>query len=155
MPLCWFHSHHTPTHPHYLYLRGSCGCRSFLRLSLALAGFAGSLGGAGLPTSRGTGGLTASTKGFRGLPGNEGLGIFLAGPFSLRGGGSVPGFSGWLKGEKRLLFLFACSEQICSLLMQLVLKRFQPGLYLGVLIRITWLTEKYSKWLIHFLKSGL
>lgn len=107
------------THTHTHYLRGSGGCLSLLRPSLTLGGFDGSLGAAGLPTSRRLGGFTPSTKGFRGLPCNDGLGIFLEGPFSLRGGGSVPGFSGWLK-EKNRLFLVACSEQTCCLEMKLV-----------------------------------
>lgn len=119
----------THMHKHTHYLRGSGGWRSFLRPSLTLGGFAGSLGAAGLPTSRTLGGLMPSAKGFKGLPGNEGLGIFLEGPLSLRGGGSAPGFSGWLKKENRLLFLFAQREQMCGLVMLLVLKRFQHGLF--------------------------
>lgn len=99
-----------------------------------MGGFAGSLGAAGLPISRRLGGLTPSTVVFRGLPGNEGLGIFLEGPLSLRGGGSVPGFSGWLKEENRFLFVLACSKQTCCLAVLLVTKRFQQGLYLGLLI---------------------
>lgn len=94
---------------HYLRLWGWC---SFLRPSLTLVGFPGSRGWGGLPPSRGFGGLTPSVKVFGGLPGwpgGTGLGIFLGGPLSLRGGGSTPGFNRWLKEKNICMFQFACS----------------------------------------------
>lgn len=76
-------------------------------------GFAGSLGGRGLPTapapappaSRGLlGGLPPSGMGFEGLPcnapGTGGLRVFLMGGLSLRGGGMASCFSGMLGKEK-------------------------------------------------------
>lgn len=85
-----------------------------------LGGSLGSLGPGGLPGGRGLGGFPASVIGLGGFPGcsgNEGLGIILGGPFSLRGGGSAPGFNGWpftATGGCSALFLlaFLCAERV-------------------------------------------
>lgn len=67
-----------------------------------LGGSLGSRGPGGLPPGRGLGGLAASVMGlggFPGCPGNEGLGVILGGPFSLRGGGGAPTFTGELENK--------------------------------------------------------
>lgn len=95
-----------------------CCCRSFLRPSLILGGSLGSRGPGGLPGGRGFGGFTASVIGLGGFPGcsgNDGLGITLGGPLSLRGGGRAPGFNGGpfaAAGGCSALFLlaFLCAE---------------------------------------------
>lgn len=76
-----------------------------------LGGSLSSRGPGGLPPGRGLGGLGASVMGlggFPGCPGNEGVGVILGGPLSLRGGGGAPDFTGEL--AKKILFSFASSK---------------------------------------------
>lgn len=97
-----------------------------------MGGFPGSLGGKGLAApatlpaapgpaaSRGLGGgFPPSGMGLVGLPcgppGGGGLGAFLMGGLSLRGGGMAPGFTGTLREAKGTLCFHAnTANQTCS-----------------------------------------